>query len=155
MNLSAENGKHAQPGNACKTTVARILLADSDLASRLTLRSLLSAAGYAVDSAASASEAIGKLDVSEYQLVLADLRTESDDAGDTLLSYARQKDFHPATALIASDLSEMHIPENSGEDADRLVQMSNANISYLLARVAELIGNRAYRRVRKSQQRAS
>jgi CheY-like chemotaxis protein len=155
MNLSAADLNGTVPFGTGKASVARILLAESDLASRLTLKSLLSAAGYAVDGAATASEAIGKLDTSEYQLVLADLKTESGEAGERLLSYARQKDFLPATALISSDLSET--PEGGGasELAGSIVRMSHANISYLLARVAELIGNRADRRLRRSLLRAS
>ena len=82
------------------------MLADTALASRLALKTILSAAGYAVSGAATAAEAIGKLDEGEYQLVLADLRAESDEAGPRLLAYARQKEFRPATALIASDISE-------------------------------------------------
>src|SRR5580693_9904132 len=87
--------------------VAKVLLADSDLASRLTLKSLLGKAGYAVAGAASAAEAISKLDAHQFQLVLADLRSESEEAGPSLLSYARQKEYRPATALIASDMSEL------------------------------------------------
>src|SRR5271155_1630674 len=86
--------------------VARVLLADTALASRLALKTILSTAGYAVSGAATAAEAIGKLDEGEYQLVLADLRAESEEAGPRLLAYARQKEFRPATALIASDISE-------------------------------------------------
>ena len=86
--------------------VARVLLADAGLASRLTLKSILSTAGYAVSGVATAAEALGKLDTDEYQLVLADLRAESAEAGPQVLAYARQKEFRPATALLASDLSE-------------------------------------------------
>jgi CheY-like chemotaxis protein len=131
------------------------LLADSDLASRLTLKTLLSTAGYAVDGAASASEAIAHLDEHEYQLVLADLRTESGEAGPRLLAYARQKEFRPATALISSRMSEMEDGTLESCSSDSVVRMSNANVSYLLARVAELIGDRADRRIQQSMRRAS
>lgn len=94
------------PPKIPRKKVARVLLADTALASRLALKTILSAAGYAVSGAATAAEAIGKLDEGEYQLVLADLRAESDEAGPRLLAYARQKEFRPATALIASDISE-------------------------------------------------
>jgi CheY-like chemotaxis protein len=136
--------------------VARVLLADSDLASRLTLRTLLSTAGYAVECAASASEAITKLDGAEYQLVLADLRTESEEAGARLLAYARQKEFRPATALISSKLSQTDGEFDSPRtEADSVVRISDENVSYLLARVAELISNRADRRMRTLLRRAS
>src|ERR1700678_317753 len=93
-----------------KRSVARVLLADTGLAFRLTLKSILSTAGYAVSGAATAAEALGKLDENEYQLVLADLRAESEDAGPQLLAYARQKEFRPATALMASELCETRRP---------------------------------------------
>jgi CheY-like chemotaxis protein len=135
--------------------VARVLLADSDLASRLTLKTLLSTAGYAVDGAASASEAIGHLDVREYQLVLADLRTESGEAGPRLLAYARQKEFRPATALISSSVSEMEEGLGDSHVTGNVVRMSDDNVSYLLGRVADLIAGRANRRIQQSLRRAS
>ena len=136
-------------------SVARLLLADSDLASRLALTSLLWAAGYAVDAAASASEAVGCLDRTEYQLVLADLRTESEEAGARLLAYARQKEFHPATALISSKISGAW-PVSAGHySEDRLISISDEDVSGLLASVAELIGQRADRRLRQILRRAS
>ena len=138
-----------------RRNVARVLLADSDLASRLTIRTLLSVAGYSVDTAGSATEAMARLDSDEYQLVMADLRSESEEAGSRLLAYARQKDFRPATALISSRMSEMGDSGADCDSADSVVRMSNENVSYLLARVAELISHRADRRIRESLRRAS
>ena len=134
--------------------VARVLLADSDLASRLTLKSLLGKAGYAVEGAASAAEAVSKLDEHQFQLVLADLRTESEEAGPSLLSYARQKEYRPATALISSDLSEVTFGKDQSAQTDTVVRMSNENVSYLLANVAELISLRADRRMRRAHNSA-
>jgi CheY-like chemotaxis protein len=141
---------------SARRPVARVLLADSDLASRLALKTLLSAAGYGVECAASASEAIARLDTTEYQLVLADLRTESEEAGARLLAYARQKEFRPATALISSKLSEMeaNVDEVDRRD-DRMVRISDENVSQLLAGVADLISERADRRMRRKLRRAS
>ena len=130
--------------------VAKVLLADSGLASRLTLKSLLAKAGYEVTEAATAAEAICKLDTQEFQLVLADLRTESDYAGPSLLSYARQKEYRPATALIASDMSELRSEKFATLTDETVVSMSNENVSYLLAKVAELISLRADRRMRRA-----
>jgi len=128
--------------------VARVLLADSDLASRLTLETLLTTAGYAVECAASAGEAIARLDMAEYQLVLADLRTESEESGERLLAYARQKEFRPATALISSKLSEMDGGIAHFDCADSVIRITDENVSYLLARIADLISQRADRRMR-------
>ena len=130
--------------------VARVLLADAGLASRLTLKSILSTAGYAVSGVATAAEALGKLDTDEYQLVLADLRAESAEAGPQVLAYARQKEFHPATALLASDLSETEQPTAGAASHNRAVHISHENISYLLGWVAELISRRADRRIRQA-----
>jgi CheY-like chemotaxis protein len=135
--------------------VARVLLADAALTSRLALKTILSTAGYAVSGVATAAEAIGKLNEGEYQLVLADLRAESEEAGRHLLAYARQKEFRPATALIASDVSETSRSARQGESYNRAIHISNENVSYLLERVAALISQRADRRIRQTLVRAS
>jgi hypothetical protein len=103
-----------------------------------------------VSGAATAAEAIGKLDEREYQLVLADLRAESEEAGPRLLAYARQKEFRPATALIASDISETGRAAREGESHNSAVHISNENVYHLLDRVAELISRRADRRINRA-----
>jgi CheY-like chemotaxis protein len=131
--------------------VARVLLADTALASRLALKSILSTAGYAVSGAATAAEAVGKLNEGEYQLVLADLRAESEEAGPRLLAYARQKEFRPATALIESDISETTgLPRQGAQPFRSAVHISNENVYHLLDRVAELISQRADRRIKRA-----
>lgn len=136
-------------------SVARVLLADTALASRLALKTILSAAGYEVSGAASAAEAIGKLDKREYQLVLADLRGESEEAGRHLLAYARQKDFRPATALISSDICETDSPGSVTKSPTRAIHISNEDVCYLLDKVAGLISRRAGRRIKRTLARAS
>jgi CheY-like chemotaxis protein len=129
------------------TGVARVLLADSDLTSRLTVKTILTAAGYSVDGAASASEAVARLEEGEYQLVLADLSTESHAAGPNLLAYARQRDNRPATALISSRISGH---EEEAEGGEAIVHVANDQISELLEKVADLISHRADRRIQRS-----
>src|ERR1700732_4806858 len=82
--------------------LARVLLVDADPTSRLTLQTVLEAGGYHVDAAASAAEAVGKLDEQEYQLVLSDLQMESPEAGLKVLAHARNMEYKPATALVTS-----------------------------------------------------
>src|SRR6202165_4718695 len=82
--------------------LARVLLVDDDPTSRLTLQTVLEEAGYRVDAAASAAEAVGKLDEQEYELVLTDLQMESPEAGLKVLAHARMMDYKPATALVTS-----------------------------------------------------
>jgi len=126
--------------------VARVLLVNTGLPTRLALKSILSAAGYAVTGAATAAEARRKLDEGEYQLVVADLREESDQAGPGVLAYARQKDFHPATLLIESDISDTWAPLTE----EQSIHISNDDVCNLLDRVACLIGDRAERRMRRA-----
>ena len=145
----AERKKPGERAETLHRRVARVLLADSDLASRLTLKSLLGKAGYAVEGAASAAEAVSILDAHQFQLVLADLRSESEDAGPLLLSYARQKEYQPATALIASNLVERSSGKAAAPRGDTVVSMTDEDVSNLLANVAELIGTRADRRMRR------
>ena len=138
--------------------VARVLLADTGLATRLTLKSILSTAGYSVSGVATAAEALGKLDTGEYQLVLADLRAESEDAGPQVLAYARQKEFRPATALLASELaSDLAATGNPALEADvrSSVHISQENISSFLSGVAELISRRADRRMTEALAKAT
>src|SRR5579885_1680390 len=82
--------------------LARVLLVDDDPTARLTLQTVLEAGGYHVDSAASAAEAVGKMDESVYELVLSDMQMESPEAGLKVLAHARMMAYKPATALVAS-----------------------------------------------------
>ena len=134
-------------GSGKRPVLAHILLADGDLASRLTLSTLLHAGGYAVDTVASASEAIDRLEKHEYQLVLADLRVESEDAGQKILAYARQKSYRPATALVTSFLWAE--PKSGPEGLEHQIAVDNEDVSKMLDRVAELIGLRVSRRVNR------
>jgi hypothetical protein len=112
-------------------------------------------AGYAVDGAASTIEAISRLDSHEYQLVLADLRGESEEAGPRLLAFARQKDYRPATALISSQLSGHEGRKPAASTTESVVTISHDTVSHLLAGVADLIGTRADRRMQLALRRAS
>src|SRR5580704_9786627 len=82
--------------------MARVLLVDDDPTSRLTLQTVLQAGGYHVDAAASAAEAVGKLEEFEYQLVLSDRQLESPEAGLKVLAHAKMMDYKPATAIVTT-----------------------------------------------------
>jgi CheY-like chemotaxis protein len=124
--------------------LARVLLVDHDLTSRLTLQTILRAGGYWVDVAATAAEAIEKLDEDRYDLVLSDLHMESDGAGLKVLAHARMKDYKPATALVRSELEVMP----AGRPSEVFVKTEG--VPALLAKVADLLGDRALRRVARS-----
>lgn len=120
--------------------VARVLLVDDDPASRLTLQTVLKASGYAVDAAASAAEAVNKLDQREYELVLSDLGMESPEAGYRVLAHARTMDYRPATAIITSTYKTS--PEGSGLRRESML-IETEDVPGLLGQIANLIGRRA------------
>jgi CheY-like chemotaxis protein len=122
--------------------LARVLLVDDELASRLTLQTLLEAGGYSVDVAASASEALGKLDEQEYELVLSDLRREAPETGPKLLAYARIKSYKPATALVTAYQDS----KTSSTPVAQELSIQAEDVVNLLGKVASLIGLRASRR---------
>lgn len=125
--------------------LARVLLVDDDPTSRLTLQTVLEAGGYDVDSAASAAEAVGKLDAGEYELVLSDLQMESPEAGLKVISHARMKDYKPATALLTT--YQNFYPAPVRNQAHLLIEPED--VPELLSKVAYLISDRATRRVNR------
>ncbi len=126
---------------------AKVLLVDDDPASRLTLKTVLELSGYTVDCAASAAEAVGKLDEREYELVLSDLQMESPNAGLKVLAHARMMDYKPATALLTSE-------RNAEVVESARVLIKPEDIPDLLGKIAELIGIRATRRVNREMKLA-
>jgi CheY-like chemotaxis protein len=131
--------------------LARVLLVDDDPTSRLTLQTVLEASGYHVDSAASAAEAVGKLDEQEYQLVLSDLQMESPEAGLKVLAHARMKDYKPATALVTTYQNA----KPSHSKPQKRVLITPEDVPGLLAKVANLISERAARRVQRELRHAT
>lgn len=123
--------------------LARVLLADDDPASRLTLQTVLEASGYRVDSAASAAEAVGKMDEAEYELVLSDLHMESPESGLKVLAHARMMEYKPATALITT------YQQRRKRDTGRRVLIEPEGVPELLSQVATLISQRATRRIER------
>jgi CheY-like chemotaxis protein len=132
--------------------LARVLLVDDDPTSRLTLQTVLEASGYHVDSAASAAEAVGKLDEQEYQLVLSDLQMESPEAGLKVLAHARMMDYKPATAIVTTyqNAKSEHTPQ---KQARMLIKPED--VPGLLAKVANLISERAARKVQREMRHAT
>ena len=123
--------------------MARVLLADQNPTSRLTLQTVLEAGGYRVDSAATAAEAVGLMDEIEYALVLTDLAMESPEAGLKVLAHARLKEYQPATALVTAWRNEAEAP--GLPIAEMLVEPQG--VPELLGDVAALISRRASRLV--------
>ncbi|HWZ32982.1 MAG TPA: response regulator [Bryobacteraceae bacterium] len=126
--------------------LARVLVVDDDPTSRLTLKTVLEAGGYNVDAAASAAEAVGKLDDGEYELVLSDLQMESPDSGLKVIAHARMMDYKPATALITT-YQKARPPLTKQQKSSMLIKPED--IPELLGKVADLISLRATRRLER------
>ncbi|HZQ22194.1 MAG TPA: response regulator [Terriglobales bacterium] len=80
----------------------RILLVDDDVAVLLTLKAVLELHDFEVETAASASEAITKLHSGVYQMVITDVRMETDQAGFDVIRTAHEQPYNPATALLTA-----------------------------------------------------
>lgn len=80
----------------------RLLLVDDDLAVLLTLKTVLEFHGFEVETATSTAEALDRLGSSTYQMVISDLRMETEDAGLKVLRAARGQNYDPATALLTA-----------------------------------------------------
>src|SRR5215471_3757847 len=125
--------------------LARVLLVDDDPTSRLTLKTVLEAGGYFVDSAASGAEAVEKLEEGEYQLVLSDLDMESPQAGLKVLAHARMMDYKPATALLTAYHNSF--PDSARNSNSMLIEPED--VPGILSKVADLISERATRRLQR------
>jgi Response regulators consisting of a CheY-like receiver domain and a winged-helix DNA-binding domain len=80
----------------------RILLVDDEVAVLLTLKAVLEISGFEVDTAASAKEGRSKLHTHEYQMVITDMRMESEASGLEVIQAARAASYRPAVALLTA-----------------------------------------------------
>jgi len=80
----------------------RILLVDDDLAVRLTLKAVLEYHGFEVETASSTVEALSRLESGVYQMVISDLRMETEDAGLEVIRAAQRQNYDPAVALLTA-----------------------------------------------------
>lgn len=80
----------------------RVLLVDDDKPVLLTLKAVLELNGFEVATAASGTEAREKLKAQEYDVVITDIRMETEAAGLDVLRLARAQKNHPATAILTA-----------------------------------------------------
>lgn len=80
----------------------RILLVDDELAILLTLKAILEINGFEVETAISAKEAIGKIKANAYDMVITDMKMETDRAGYEVVRAAKKADYNPATAILTA-----------------------------------------------------
>lgn len=75
---------------------------DDEVAVLLTMKAVLEISGFEVETAASAREGKARLRTREYQMVITDMRMESDVAGHEVVEAARSASYHPAVALLTA-----------------------------------------------------
>ncbi|HYO83530.1 MAG TPA: response regulator [Bryobacteraceae bacterium] len=126
--------------------LARVLVVDDDPAFRLTLQTVLAAGGYQVDGAATAAEALSKMDRAQYELILSDLQMESPEAGLRVLAHAQLMAYEPAAALLTKWLS---VKFSGTPRADESLLIETEDLPEFLSRVACLIAERATRMVER------
>lgn len=80
----------------------RILLVDDEVAVLLTLKAVLEISGYDVETAASAREGKHKLRTHEFDMIITDMRMESEASGAEVIQAAREASYHPAVALLTA-----------------------------------------------------
>ena len=80
----------------------RVLLVDDEVPVLLTMKAVLEISGFDVDTATSAREGKLRIKKNEYQMIITDMRMESDAAGREVIQAARSAPYHPAVALLTA-----------------------------------------------------
>ncbi|MCZ2153875.1 MAG: response regulator [Bryobacterales bacterium] len=132
---------HFEIPHASARALARILLIDNDDTSRMTLAAVLEAGGYQVTHSTTTVDAVDRLNENSFELVLCHADGASSEIDPAILSYARFREYQPATALLHT----MHSPFDGEEDGvvRQQILVEPENIPDLLDDIAGLIGARA------------
>jgi CheY-like chemotaxis protein len=138
----------------------RILLVDDDLAVLLTLKAVLELHGFEVETAGSSAEALARMTSGVYQMVISDLRMETEEAGLEVIRTAHRQAYDPATALLTAyppskerwdkkGVDGKHREEDwSGENSDSLL-IKPLGTGDLLRQVEALLVRHADRQLRQ------
>lgn len=121
--------------------LARILLVDADATSRMTLQTVLTAGGYDVTISTTTVDALERLDMESFELVLCQPGSGQDAIDPAVLSYARFQDYEPATALLHT--VHCSVDGDTAPASSREVLVQPQDLPDLLENVAALIGARA------------
>ncbi len=123
----------------------RVLLVDDEVTVLLTMKAVLEISGFDVDTAASAREGKSKIKLREYQMVITDMRMESDAAGREVIQAARTAAYHPAVALLTA------FPEDDWQDmgADKML-VKPMQTAVLIRQIEKLLETHAAKLARLS-----
>lgn len=80
----------------------RVLLVDDEVPVLLTMKAVLEISGFDVDTATSAREGKIRIKKNEYEMIITDMRMESEASGRDVIQAARTAPYHPAVALLTA-----------------------------------------------------
>ena len=115
----------------------RVLLVDDEVTVLLTMKAVLEISGFDVDTAASAREGKSKIKLREYQMVMTDMRMESDAAGREVIQAAREAPYHPAVALLTAYPLSDEDWEDTGADKMLVKPMQTAQLIKSIEKLLE------------------
>ena len=120
----------------------RILLVDDEITVLLTMKAILEISGFDVDTAASAREGRQRIKTREYEMVITDMRMESDESGREVIQAARNAAYHPAVALLTA----FPVSEDDWQDmgADKML-VKPMHTQLMLAQIEKLFAARTAR----------
>lgn len=81
---------------------ARVLIVDNETSILITLRAILEMNGFQVEEAASALEAIQRLRAGLFELVITDMKMESDLSGRDVVIFANAQSYRPTSVLLTA-----------------------------------------------------
>lgn len=118
----------------------RVLLVDDEVPVLLTMKAVLEISGFDVDTATSAREGKLRIKKNEYQMVITDMRMESDAAGREVIHAARTASYHPAVALLTA----YPLAEEDWQDmgADKML-VKPMQVERLIQQLEKLLENHA------------
>ncbi len=128
----------------------RILLVDDELTILLTLKAVLEISGFEVETAASAREGRARIRTHEYDMVITDMRMESESAGLEVVQAAKRAPYQPAVAMLTA----FPLPGSEWEEegADQML-VKPMNTHDLLNQLEALLASHEARKARNPQPR--
>jgi DNA-binding response OmpR family regulator len=96
------------------TVRRKLLLVDDEPSILLAMKAILEMGGFAVDTAATAGEAKRRLKRTAYEMVITDMRMETDGCGAEVARAARVAANRPAIALLSADAMDAEEQELHG-----------------------------------------
>lgn len=125
----------------------RILLVDDELAILLTLKAILEMHHFEVETASSGKEGAQKLTRGTYDMVITDMRMETETAGYDVIRAAKQQPYDPAVAILTAYPS---LGANWMSKGAHSLLVKPVNTDELLRQIEHLMSTHASNKTRNS-----